>query len=145
MAEMTPLKRLVRHWENSGFASVTAGRTAHQIDAEAADWAARLDRGPLSAEDEAGLEAWFDSDPRALGAFGRMRALALSTERGRALGPDFDPASFTPASYIPRRRVLAWGGAIAATALIGAGTAWQLLQSRGRFITRKGETRVVAL
>jgi transmembrane sensor len=122
-----------------------AGKTAHQIDAEAAAWAARLDRGPLSAEDEAAREAWFAGDARALGAFGRMRALALSAERARALGPDFDPASFTPVSYIPRRRVLAAGGAIAATALIGAGAAWQLLHNRGRFITAKGETRIVAL
>ena len=30
-----------------------AVKTAHQIDAEAADWAARLDRGLLSAEDQA--------------------------------------------------------------------------------------------
>jgi transmembrane sensor len=122
-----------------------AGKTAYQIDTEAADWAARLDRGPLSAEDEAALEVWLADDVRALGAFSRMRALALSTERARALGPDFDPASFTPVSYIPRRRVLAAGGAIAAIALIGAGTAWQLLRQRGRFVTAKGETRVVAL
>lgn len=122
-----------------------AAKTAHQIDAEAADWAARLDRGPLSAEDEAGLKAWLEADARALGAFGRMRALALSSERARALGPDFDPASFRPASFMPRRRLLAAGGAIAATALIGAGTAWQLLHSRGRFTTGKGETKVVAL
>ncbi len=122
-----------------------AGKTAHQIDGEAAGWAARLDRGPLSAEDDAALQAWLQGDPRALGAFGRMRALALSSERARALGPDFDPASFTPVSYMPRRRVLAAGGAIAATALIGAGTAWQMLSHRGRFVTGKGETKVVAL
>lgn len=138
--------RLAWDQENSGSERVTAGKTAHQMDAEAADWAARLDRGPLSAEEEAALQAWLDGDARALGAFGRMRALALSTERARALGPDFDPAVFHPASaYVPRRRVLAAGGAIAATALIGAGTAWQMLRQRGRFVTGKGETKVVAL
>lgn len=120
-------------------------KTAHQIDAEAADWAARLDRGPLSADDEAALQAWLDGDARALGAFARMRALALSSERARALGPDFDPASFEPATYIPRRRIMQAGGAIAAAALIGAGGAWQFLRHRGRFITGKGETKVVAL
>ena len=71
-----------------------AVKTAHQIDAEAADWAARLDRGLPSAEDQAALQGWLDGDARALGAFGRMRALALASERARALGPDFDPASF---------------------------------------------------
>jgi transmembrane sensor len=120
-------------------------KTAHQIDAEAADWAARLDRGPLSAEDEAALQGWLDGDTRALGAFGRMRALALSSERARALGPDFDPASFEPAAYVPRRRIMQVGGAIAAAALISAGGAWQVLRHRGRFITGKGETKVVAL
>jgi transmembrane sensor len=120
-------------------------KTAHQIDAEAADWAARLDRGPLSAEDEAALQGWLDGDTRTLGAFGRMRALALSSERARALGPDFDPASFEPAAYVPRRRIMQVGGAIAAAALISAGGAWQVLRHRGRFITGKGETKVVAL
>ena len=122
-----------------------AGKTAHQIDAEAAHWAARLDRGPLSAEDEAALRAWLGGDARALGAFARMRALALSSERARALGPDFDPAAFDPVARIPRRRVLEVGGAIAATVLIGAAGAWRLLQGRGRFTTGKGETKVVAL
>ena len=128
---MTRLKRLVLHLGNSGFVRVMAGKTAHQIDAEAAAWAARLDRGSLSAEDrEAALEAWLADDVRALGAFGRMRALALSTERAQALGPDFDPALALRLLLIciPRRRMLAAAGAIAATALIGAGTAWQLLR-----------------
>jgi transmembrane sensor len=123
-------------------------KTAHQIDAEAADWAARLDRGPLTAEDEAALQAWLDGDARALGAFGRMRALALASERARALGPDFDPASFEASADskdVPRRRVMQVGGAIAAAALIGAGGAWQFLRRRGRFVTGKGETKVVAL
>ena len=125
-------------------------KTAHQIDAEAAGWAARLDRGPLSAEDEAALQAWLDGDARSLGAFGRVRALALSSERARALGPDFDPASFESAApadskYVPRRRVMQVGGAIAAATLISAGGAWQFLRPRGRFVTGKGETKVVAL
>ena len=91
------------------------------------------------------MQAWFGSDPRALGAFGRMRALALSSERARALGPDFDPATYDPAPRFPRRRVLEVGGAIAATMLVGAGGAWRFLQGRGRFTTGKGETKVVAL
>ena len=127
---------------------MTTAKTAHQIDAEAADWAARLDRGLLSAEHEAALQAWLDGDARALGAFARMRALALSSERARALGPDFDPASFKPTAdskNIPRRRIIQTGGAIAAAALICAGGALKFLRRPGRFITGKGETKVVAL
>jgi transmembrane sensor len=145
MAEMTPLRRLALDQEKSDWPRAMTAKTAHQIDAEAADWAARLDRGPLSAEDEAALQGWLDGDTRTLGAFGRMRALALSSERARALGPDFDPASFEPAAYVPRRRIMQVGGAIAAAALISAGGAWQVLRHRGRFITGKGETKVVAL
>lgn len=122
-------------------------KTAHQIDAEAAEWAARMDRGPLSAGQDAQFRAWLDQDVRCLGAFARIRALALSLDRARALGPDFDPAAFTPPSQglFPRRTVLRAGGAIAAAALIGVAGGWQYLRQRGRFSTGKGETKVVAL
>jgi len=124
-------------------------KTAHQIDAEAADWAARIDRGPLSPEQKAAFQGWLDEDVRCLGAYGRIRALALATERARALGPDFDPAAFEPPtsilSTLPRRQVLQAGGAIAACALVGIGGTWEVLRHRGRFSTGKGETKVVAL
>ena len=120
-------------------------KTAHQIDAEAADWAARLDRGPLPAEQEAQFQDWLQRDVRCMGAFGRIRALALTSERARALGPDFNPAAFEPVSAVPRRRLLQIGSAIAACAVISAGGAWHVLRVHGRFSTGKGETKVVAL
>ena len=121
-------------------------KTAHQIDAEAADWAARFDRGPQTADLEQDFRAWRDGDVRCVGAYARIRAVALSTERARALGPDFDPEAFaaTP-SILPRRRILQLGGAIAASLLVGVGAGWQLLRNRGRFTTAKGETKVIAL
>jgi transmembrane sensor len=124
-----------------------AEKTAHQIDLEAAQWAARMDRGPLEPEQEKHFLAWLDEDRRCLGAYGRMRAIALSTERARALGPDFNPAAFEPQAQFSwdRRRTLQWGGAIAAGALIAVGGTWQFLRRRGRFSTGKGETKVVAL
>ncbi|MFO1249264.1 MAG: FecR domain-containing protein [Alphaproteobacteria bacterium] len=121
-------------------------KTAHQIDAEAADWAARFDRGPLTAALEQEFRTWVDADVRALGAYARIRAVALSTEKARALGPDFDPAAFAAAPVrFPRRRVIQMGGAIAASLLVAGGATWQLLRSRGRFYTAKGETKVIAL
>lgn len=120
-------------------------KTAHQIDAEAADWAARVDRGPLSPEQEQAFQVWLDADIRCVGAFCRMRALALSTERARALGPDFDPADFIPVATQSRRRMLQVGSAIAATVLVGVGAGWEVLRHRGRFSTGKGETKVIAL
>ncbi len=127
-----------------------SAKTAHQIDAEAADWAARIDRAPLPPEQEAGLRVWLRQDVRCLGAFARVRALALTTERACALGPDFDPAAFEaagaePVRGFPRRHMLQAGGAIAATVLIGLAGTWQVLRHRGRFSTDKGETKVVAL
>ena len=120
-------------------------KTAHQIDAEAAGWAARIDRGPLEPAEEQAFQAWMHADPRCAGAYARMRALALTSERARALGPDFDPAAFSPAPFWARRSVLGMGGAIAASALVALGGTWQVLRHRGRFATGKGETRVVAL
>jgi transmembrane sensor len=125
-----------------------SGKTARQIDAEAADWAARIDRGPFSPLEEQSFQAWLHEDVRAMGAFGRMQALALSTERARALGSDFDPAAFVPvpSRYTPSRRTLLQaGGAIAATLLFGVAGTWEVLRHRGRFSTGKGETKVVAL
>ncbi len=118
-------------------------KTAREIDAEAADWAARVDRGVLQPEEELAFQGWLDTDPRALGAYGRMRAVALITLRGRALGTGFDPAHFTAAPS--RRTLLKAGGAIAATLLVGSAAGWQWLHTRGRYQTQKGETKVVAL
>jgi transmembrane sensor len=120
-------------------------KTAHQIDAEAAGWAARIDRDPLEPATEQDFQAWLAKDVRCAGAFARMRALALSTERARALGPDFDPSAFGPAPFLARRTALKLGGAVAASALIAVTGAWQILRHRGRFSTGKGETKVVAL
>ena len=120
-----------------------SGKTAREIDAEAADWAARVDRGVLSPEQELAFEGWLAQDPRALGAYGRMRAVALETLRAQALGPDFNAADFHAR---PSRRVLLQAGtAIAATLLVGSVGAYEVLHNRGRYQTRKGETKVVAL
>lgn len=120
-------------------------KTASEIDAEAADWAARIDRGPLAPAQDLAFDAWLNGDVRAAGAYGRMRALALASERARALGPDFDPGNFVSAEPRTRRHALQMGGAIAAVALIGLAGAWQFLGRRGHFSTGKGETKVIAL
>lgn len=125
------------------------------IEREAADWAARLDRG-LSAEEEGALGAWRDSDPRRLGALMRMRAIALHSERARALGPNFDPDFYVEpqaglaasAAVRPTRRsFLAWGtaaGAAAAAGLAGA-IGLGLFTGDRVFETGIGEVRIVTL
>lgn len=122
-----------------------AKKTAHLIDAEAAGWAARIDRGPLEPAEERQFQTWLGEDVRCTGAYARVRALALTSERARALGPDFDPAAFADAPMMPRRTVLQLGGGIAAAALIAVTGTWAVLRHRGRFATGKGETKVVAL
>jgi transmembrane sensor len=128
---------------------VTERKTAQEIDAEAAEWAARIDRAPLTAEDEEAFRLWTEGDPRRLGAFGRLRAIWLATERAKALGPDFGAAVHAaPAEGgggMARRRVVGFGLAAAASVGVAsiAGLKWL---SRGpRYTTRRGQTRVVAL
>jgi transmembrane sensor len=121
-------------------------KTAHEIDMEAAGWAARLDRGALSEEEETRFQAWIDGDPRRLGAFGRMRALALASEKARALGPHFDAAPMDEPGSVPRRQLLKRGGMIAAGLVLAASAGAALLRPASqRHATAKGETRVVAL
>ncbi len=121
--------------------------TAKQIDAAAADWAARLDRGVLSPEDEARLDAWLAEDPRRVGAFGKARAVALYTERARALGSQFDPKAFAgrgPA-FSPARRRMLWGTA-AAAGFGGAVLAGYAMTAAGQiYTTRRGEMKILPL
>jgi transmembrane sensor len=121
-------------------------RTSQEIDDAAAEWAARVDRGALTAEEESALETWLAGDSRHLGAYAKARAVSVRTERARALGPAFDPAVFAPPQQptLSRRRVLSIAGVAAAGA--AAITLGIVLQLGGRqFSTSLGETRVVSL
>lgn len=119
--------------------------TAHDIDQQAADWAAKVDRG-LSAKEQSDLDAWLADDVRRIGAYGRMRAIALQAERVAALGPVHSPSDFvwTPSPRFSRRNVLVAGGTIAASLAGISLTGWMWLM-RGRFFTRKGELRQLVL
>lgn len=118
--------------------------TAHEIDQAAAEWVAKVDRG-LSTEEQFDLDAWLDADPRRTGAFGRLRAIALRTERAVALGPDFQPSNFTrsPSAKPSRRGLLIGGGAVAAG--VAASLLARLSLLHDRLQTRKGEVRQFAL
>lgn len=91
-------------------------KTAKEIDTIAADWAARIDGSPLTADEERALALWMESDTRNRGAFMRMRAIALHTERAQALGTafapnkflreDFDPSGAAPASSLSMKELV---------------------------------------
>lgn len=121
--------------------------TSRQIDDQAADWAARRDRAVLSEADRVALNAWLANDARAAGALLRAEAVALDTRSARALGTDFDPGRFAGAagSTAPsRRRLLAWGGAAAASLAVGV-LAVPLLTAAEAHATAVGEVRLVPL
>jgi len=122
--------------------------TAQKIDLEAADWAARVDRG-LSPEEEQTLDAWLAGDRRRVGAFGKVRAIAAYTERARALAPNFDPSRFQTRAARPmisRRGVfLAGGGAIAASIAGVAVVGLDLIEPGHGYNTRLGEVKVTPL
>ncbi len=122
--------------------------SATDIDRAAAQWAAKVDRG-LSRAEQTDFDTWLAEDVRRPGAYGRVRAVALHTQRAAALGPAFAPQDVQPAR--PRegrsRRAVLWGGAGVAASVVGA-LGWlgaSLFGRTQRFQTRKGEIRQIAL
>ncbi|MDP5280803.1 FecR domain-containing protein [Sphingomonas sp. DG1-23] len=123
--------------------------TSRDIDQAASDWTARLDRGPLTPEQQHAYHAWLNGDPRSKGALLRAQALSMRSESAQALGPNFDPAAFEgPKPPLPRgasrRKALIWtGGALTAAALAALGIA---IPAAGAVIrTARGEIRLVPL
>lgn len=85
--------------------------TAERIEAAAAGWLARHDAGPLDAREAAEFEAWCAADPRRLGAYVRLEAVAARLDRAGALNgmPARAPrrAWYYPAAGIAAAFVLA--------------------------------------
>jgi len=122
--------------------------TSRFIDETAADWIARLDRGPLSDEETQALEAWLEGDPRRRGALLRANAVSMASESARALGPQFDPDKFTPPEPTPRRgisrrKALTWVGA--GGAVVASIVALGISLPAGAITTGLGEVRLVTL
>ena len=136
----------------------TTRETAAQIDSTAADWAARMDRGALSADEDRALDDWLNGDERRAGAFARARAVAMMTDKARALGAGYDPDAFQqneaeyPGSSVLRRqktpavtrRQMLWGST--AAGLTAAAAAGYAVASHGKdYSTQLGEMKVVPL
>lgn len=119
-------------------------RPANPIDARAAAWVAREDRGPLRADEAAARDAWLQADPRHLGAYARARAVFVRLERAQALGPGFGVRG-AGASRAWLRRRLPWTAALAAGVgvLVLAGAL--LVQAPSRHATALGEVLRVPL
>lgn len=101
--------------------------TSSRIDNAAAAWAARVDRGPLTAAEQAALEDWQGSDRRCRGAYARAQAVLASMDRAQALGTRYafnhvpevsaSTAASAVTSWRPRR---SWRGAAALVAGVAA-------------------------
>lgn len=118
----------------------TTRESSADIDAAAAAWAARVDRGPLSDQEQAALEAWAAQDPRRAGAYARAMAVSAHMDRAAGLGADFAPALHPAAKAADRRRLLATGGLLAAASVVGA-VGYGALSLKGRLSTAKGDIR----
>ncbi|WP_427789059.1 FecR family protein [Brevundimonas diminuta] len=119
--------------------------SAADIEAAAVAWAAKVDRGGLSASDQAALEAWAAADPRRAGAYARALAASAYFDKAAALGPGFAPSRH-PAAARPmdRRCLLGGAGALIAASVVG-GVGVYALYGRGRIATPKGDVRRVSL
>ncbi len=114
---------------------MTERESAADIEAAAARWVVRADRGDL---DPAELEAWLAGDTRRQGAFVRAQAAWGLLDRGRALGVDEAPRRLR----VGRRGLLA-GLGLAAAACVAVVVAPRLLAAR--YGTAVGEIRRVPL
>ncbi len=117
--------------------------TSSEIDEAAARWAARLDRAPLSHDEDAALEAWLSADIRRRGAFAKAHAVMAHTDRARALGSG---SVDVPSAPPHRRRALLLGASALAAGLAGVFVASEIvLRQTAELKTAKGEVRHVPL
>ncbi|TQM03695.1 FecR family protein [Pseudoxanthomonas sp. 3HH-4] len=118
----------------------------NEIDAKAAEWVAREDAGPLSAEERQALQAWLSADSRHLGGYARMQAIMLHCERVyRGEAHVSSSVAARPLSFWQRAhrwRVPAMAASVALAAVLSL---YFFDQRSGMHNTRIGEISRVAL
>lgn len=122
--------------------------TSRDIDEAASSWTARLDRGPLTPEEDQAFQGWLKGDPRSRGALLRAQSLFMMSESAQALGAHYDPADFreptAPRRGLSRRGALLWAGGAGAAASLAA-LAVGVPAAGAVTSTRRGEIRLVPL
>jgi transmembrane sensor len=114
--------------------------SAADIEAQAARWVVRADRGDLSGQARDALEAWLAADPRRRGAFARAEAAWSLMDRTPTSA--VQPAASGARARLDRRGLLAgFGAAVAACAAVVVGP--RLFSMR--YDTALGEIRRVPL
>lgn len=116
------------------------------IEQQAAEWAVRLDRGPLSPAEQRELERWTAADPRHQGALIRARAQWADLDRIAALAPNgmraFEGTKPEANRAVTRRAVAA---SVAFLAALGAAGIWFTTERGNVYASELGEIRRVAL
>src|SRR5690349_2160086 len=119
-------------------------QTARKIDEEAARWAVRLSRGPLSTEERRELDAWLSNGPRQHGALVRARAAWLDLDRLAVLAAGARTGSPVRSPRRVRRQFFL-AASVVLCVLVGAG-GWLAWQARGvTFASDVGQQREVQL
>lgn len=108
----------------------------------AADWAARLDAGPLSREDAAELTRWLDADPANEARLDEMQRLHAKVRQAL---PGMTSAEVRVAAPRRNRSRFAWAwGTLAAAATLVFAAVW-FSQRPADYATLAAERRVVTL
>lgn len=137
---------------------MTKFETSSEIDAMAALWVARIDRGPLTELDQASLDSWLEGDVRRFGAFARAQAILASIALAASDGDTVSSASASETSAVTpegatvtsimprllsRRRLIQAGTVTAIAASFGALALLPLGTSS--YTTTRGEVRLLPL
>ncbi|MGE0115081.1 MAG: FecR domain-containing protein [Steroidobacteraceae bacterium] len=124
---------------------MTKRETSAEIEQKATEWAAIMDRGNATSDDQAQLEQWLDADPRRRGAY--IRARAAMRLINRAVAPLSVGASGTFEPVSRQRRLMLGGGVAAAAAtLLGVtGFLYSLRAPKEFFKTEVGEVKRLPL
>ncbi|UNU44611.1 DUF4880 domain-containing protein [Sphingopyxis sp. YF1] len=120
--------------------------TSSAIEAAAIGWVAKLDRGPLSENESAALDAWLTSDSRRRGAFARAQAVMALADRSRALRQP-DSLGWDARKYFwrwPSIRAERWPR-VAVVACIALLIGWAALPGAETIATQRGEIRMAVL
>jgi transmembrane sensor len=119
------------------------------VEAAAAEWVIRIDRGLAPHEREA-LERWLDADTRRSGALARAQAVWVQAERARVYRNESTLSAPSAQESTGRARVRSWAWwAVSSAAMIlvgvaGAFVVWQSYEHH-HLATTVGEIRAVPL
>lgn len=113
------------------------------LDEEAAFRFVKLQGDPGPAERDA-ITGWIASNPRHAVAFARIEAAWEAAERLKAVPEDYNYRALAGTDSIGRR-LLVGGLAAAALAAVSAPILHSLLKDHSRYVTRKGERKIVSL